>query len=369
MNLATPDDKIIIGITTGDINGIGPEIIIKTLEESRMTELMTPVIYSSAKVMTFYKKMLEVENFNFTTIRSASEVASRKINLVNCWQDEVKVEPGASNENGARYAVKSLEVATADLVAGNIHALVTAPIDKKHLESASFQFPGHTEYISQKAGGKGLMMMVDGPLRVALVTAHIGIKAVSDSITKEAILDKLQILNRSLQWDFSIRKPKIAVLALNPHASDGGKFGDEEQKVIIPAIDAAKENNILAFGPYPADGFFASGNFENFDAVLAMYHDQGLIPFKAISGFHGVNYTAGLNVIRTSPDHGPAFDLAGKGSAVPDSFRDALYLACDIYKTRKNNKEYASKPLKSLSKEIEAKEDENIPETPKESIL
>lgn len=360
MNRAVGEEKLKIGISIGDINGVGPEIILKTFAEHLLLDLFTPVVYGSAKVLSFYKKACNMEEFNFQTVKGAEEAVHKKMNVVNCWQEEVKVEPGVSNETGAKYAVMALEAAVNDLVSGKIHALVTAPIDKSHLVSQQFNFPGHTEYLAQRANAEALMIMVHDEVRVALVTGHIALKDVSAQLSTEKILKKLGILHQSLQRDFSVRRPRIAVLALNPHAGDGGRFGTEETDIIAPAIKKAAEKNMLVFGPYPADGFFASGNYKNYDAILAMYHDQGLIPFKTLSSIHGVNYTAGLSFIRTSPDHGAAFDIAGKNLASEASLREALYLACDLYVTRKNNREYAKNPLRKLSSDIEQKEDEDI---------
>ncbi|MCX7743986.1 MAG: 4-hydroxythreonine-4-phosphate dehydrogenase PdxA [Flavobacteriales bacterium] len=365
MKKALGEDKIRVGISLGDINGIGPEIILKTFADPMMLELCTPIVYGSSKVLSFYKKTLDhVDQINYQIIHQADEASLKKLNIINCWQEEVKIEPGVSNEIGAQYAIKALDKAMDDLNERKIHCLVTAPIDKSHLLKIGFHFPGHTEYVASKSNGEPLMLMVHENLRVALVTGHLRIKEVADKLSENLILDKLNILNDSLKLDFSIRKPKIAVLGLNPHAGDQGKFGNEEQQIIIPAIKKAFDRGILAMGPFSADGFFASGNYKHYDAILAMYHDQGLIPFKTISGMAGVNYTAGLNVIRTSPDHGPAFDLAGKGIASEESFRQSVYIAMDIYATRKSNQELLKNPLKKLSNEIiEGKEDESIPDT------
>lgn len=358
MNKATGLNKIKIGITLGDFNGIGPELILKTFNVPDILETFTPVIYGSARVFSFYKKICSAENFNYHLTRTADEALVGKVNLINIWQEEAKIDPGTSNETGAKYAVLSLEAATTDLLAGKIHGLVTAPIDKSNLEKVHFSFPGHTEYFANKAGKESLMLMVYEDLRVALATGHIGISQISVSLTKENIIIKAQILKESLSKDFSISKPKIAILALNPHAGDQGKFGNEEAEIIKPAIEELQQKNMLVMGPYAADGFFASGNFKNFDGILAMYHDQGLIPFKTLSGWGGVNYTAGLGFIRTSPDHGPGFDLAGKNKANITSFRDALYLAADLYLTRTNNKDLMKNPLKTLSGELLKAQDE-----------
>ena len=358
MNKATGLNKIKIGITLGDFNGIGPELILKTFNEPDILETFIPVIYGSARVFSFYKKMCSAENFNYHPIRTADEAQVGKINLINIWQEEAKIDPGISNETGAKYAVMSLDAATNDLIAGKIQGLITAPIDKSNLEKVGFSFPGHTEYFANKVGKESLMLMVYENLRVALVTGHIGISKVSSSLTKENIIKKAHLLKESLVKDFSISKPKIAILALNPHAGDQGKFGNEEVEIIKPAIEELQQKNMLVMGPFAADGFFASGNFKNFDGILAMYHDQGLIPFKTLSGWGGVNYTAGLGFIRTSPDHGPAFDLAGKDKADITSFRDALYLAADLYLTRTNNKDLTKNPLKTLSGELLKAQDE-----------
>ena len=358
MNKATGKEKIKIGITMGDINGIGPELILKAFSDASMLDTFTPIIYGSARVFSFYKKLVTAENFVYHAIRTADEAQAGKTNLVNVWQDEVKIDPGVSNEVGAKYAVMSLEAATADLLAGKIHGLVTCPIDKSNLEKVNFSFAGHTEYFAQKGSKDSLMLMVHENLRVALVTGHVGVSQIATVLTKESIFKKAMMLRECLVKDFSISKPRIAVLALNPHASDHGKFGNEEATIIQPAIQALQDKGLLVMGPFPADGFFASGNFKNYDGILAMYHDQGLIPFKTLAGIGGVNYTASLPFIRTSPDHGPGFDLAGKDKADVTSFRDALYLAADLYVTRSNNKEYSKNPLKTLSSELLKAQDE-----------
>jgi len=360
MNKALAEDKLKVGISIGDINGVGPEIILKTFSESLLLDLVTPVIYGSSRVLSFYKKSVGIEEFNFNSVKNADEAVAKKVNVVNCWQDDVKVEPGLSSENGAKYAVIALQAATDDLMAGKIHCLVTAPIDKSHLETQQFQFPGHTEYLGQRANSEPLMIMVHDHLRVALVTGHIALKDIPAQLTTQKIFRKLQLFHQSLVTDFSIRRPRIAVLSLNPHAGDGGRFGNEEETVIGPAIRQAFQKNMLVMGPYPADGFFASESYRNYDGVLAMYHDQGLIAFKTISAIHGVNFTAGLPFIRTSPDHGSAFDIAGKNLANESAFREAVYMACDLYMTRKNNKEYARNPLRRLSQDLEQREDEDI---------
>ena len=342
-------DKIIIGITHGDINGIGYEVFLKTLADNRILETFIPVIYGSQKVAAYYRKNLEIQGLNLNLVNSIEEINHKRINLINCVDDDIKVELGRSTEEAGKAAFVALERATEDLKKGALHAIVTAPINKKNIQSDAFHFPGHTEYFEKKfgTGSPALMMLVNDVMRVAVVTGHIPVGEVSATLTEQLILDKLKVLNKSLIQDFSIGKPRIAVLGLNPHAGDDGVIGDEEQQVIIPALKQAEKLGIICVGPYPADGFFGSGNFNKFDAVLAMYHDQGLIPFKTVSMDSGVNFTAGLPVIRTSPDHGTAYDIAGKNVASEDSFRQALYLAYDIFHNRLLDKEINANPLKT----------------------
>jgi len=342
-------DKIIIGITHGDINGIGYEVILKTLADNRMLETFIPVIYGSPKVAAYHRKNLDIQGLNINLVNSIQEINHKRINLINCVDDEIKVELGRSTEEAGKAAYDALERATEDLKSGALHAIVTAPINKKNIQSDVFQFPGHTEYLEKKfgTGSPALMMLVNDVMRVAVVTGHIPVSEVSANLTEKLILDKLKVLNASLIKDFSIGRPRIAVLGLNPHAGDDGVIGDEEQTVIIPAMKQAEKLGIICVGPYPADGFFGAGNFNKFDAVLAMYHDQGLIPFKTVSMDSGVNFTAGLPVIRTSPDHGTAYDIAGKNIASEDSFRQALYMAYDIYQHRILHKEMSANPLKT----------------------
>jgi 4-hydroxythreonine-4-phosphate dehydrogenase len=341
-------DKIIIGITHGDINGIGYEVILKTLSDPRMLETFVPVIYGSPKVAAYHRKNLDIQGLNLNTVNSIEEINLKRVNIISCVDDEIKVELGSSTEEAGKAAYAALERATADLAKGALHAIVTAPINKKNIQSASFKFPGHTEYLEQKFGGDtpALMMLVNDVMRVAVVTGHIPVDNISKELTEKLILDKLVVLNASLKKDFSIVRPRIAVLGLNPHAGDEGVIGNEEKTVILPAIKQAEKLGIVAVGPYPADGFFGSGNFNKFDAVLAMYHDQGLIPFKTVSMDTGVNFTAGLPVIRTSPDHGTAYDIAGQNLASEESFRQALYMAYDIYQSRAWNAEISANPLK-----------------------
>jgi 4-hydroxythreonine-4-phosphate dehydrogenase len=342
-------EKIIIGITHGDINGIGYEVMLKTLADSRMLETFIPVIYGSSKVAAYHRKNLDIQGLNLNIVNSIDEINVKRVNIINCVDEDIKVEIGVSTEDAGKAALVALELATADLKKGALHALVTAPINKKNIQSASFKFPGHTEYLEEKFGSKtpALMMLVNDVMRVAVVTGHIPINSIATELTEKLIVDKLTVLNASLKRDFSIGRPRIAVLGLNPHAGDDGVIGNEEQTVIIPAMKAAEALGIICVGPYPADGFFGSGNFSKFDAVLAMYHDQGLIAFKTVSMDTGVNYTAGLPVIRTSPDHGTAYDIAGKNLASEESFRQALYLAYDVYQSRVWNDEISANPLKT----------------------
>lgn len=341
------EKKIRVGITVGDINGIGIEIIFKTLANPFLLDSCIPIVYGSIKTMTFHRKVLGINDLTFQIIKEANEANPRKANLINCWDQEIKLDLGKETETGGIYALKSLEAATQDLLEGKIDVLVTAPIHKHNIQKAGFNFPGHTEYLESKAQCKdSLMFMIGENLRIAVVTGHIPLSAVSNSITESSILSKLKILDTTLKNDFWIDKPKIAVLGLNPHAGEEGSLGQEELETILPSIQKAKESGILAFGPFPADGFFGKGDFSKFDAVLAMYHDQGLIPFKNIAFHQGVNFTAGLPFVRTSPDHGTAFDIAGKNLASETSFLEAMVLACDIFKRRTEQMELKKNPLK-----------------------
>jgi len=338
-------NKIKVGISIGDINGIGMEVIIKTFRDNRMLDICTPIVYGSLKLSSFHKKALGINDFSFNKIKAAKDATSKKPNLIECWQDDVKIDLGQSTEAGGKYALISLEAATADLAAGHIDALVTAPINKDNIQSETFNFPGHTEYLSEKFDGQSLMLMVGENIKIGVATNHIPISKVANTLSSDNIFGKLKILNKTLVQDFCATNPKIAVLGLNPHAGDNGLIGKEEENVIIPAIDNAKSIGINAFGPYPADGFFGSGNYKNFDAILAMYHDQGLIPFKSLSFGSGTNFTAGLSAIRTSPDHGVAYEIAGQNKAEESSFRQAIYAACDICKNRKFSEEINENPL------------------------
>ncbi len=331
MSESTQKKKPIIGITIGDINGIGPEVIIKSLEDSRILKQFTPVVYGSGKVVSFYRKALQKEEFNYHQIKSVDKALPKKVNILNVWEEVVEIHPGQANETGGKYARLALEKATDDLKNGLIHAITTAPLSKELVQNDDFKFPGHTEFLTQQAGEKdSLMLLVRNSLRVGVVTGHIPLKEVSNAIDKDKLTSKLKILIKSLQKDFGIKKPKVAILGLNPHAGENGLLGDEEARLIEPIIKQFKSGHDLVYGPFPADGFFGNRNYSSFDGILAMYHDQGLIPFKTLAFEEGVNYTAGLPFIRTSPDHGTAFPIAGKNEADETSLRNALYLANDI---------------------------------------
>lgn len=341
-----------VGISIGDINGIGPEVVMKALGDSRILSDCTPIIYCSNKVLAFHKKNLDLPDFAYQSIDDADEAKGKKVFVVNMWKDEIPFELGKVTELGGKYAFESLEKASQDLASGKIDVLVTAPISKEAMAKTGFKFPGHTEYLANMAGEEdALMMMVSPSLRVGLVTSHIALKDVHTTITKEKVLSKIISLSNSLKKDFGIMRPKIAVFGLNPHAGENGKMGDEEAQIISPAIAEAQSQGILAYGPYPADGFFGSSAKSQFDAVLAMYHDQGLAAFKALSFDEGVNFTAGLPIVRTSPDHGTAFDIAGQDKASGSSMRNAIYLAVDVYRTHVFEKKISENPL-----EIEVRE-------------
>jgi 4-hydroxythreonine-4-phosphate dehydrogenase len=355
--IAMSDSKIKVGITQGDINGIGYEVIIKTLIDPRVLEMCTPIVYGSPKVGAFHRKtMIGVENFNFNIIRSADDANAKRSNIINVMDDEVRVEFGKASDVSGKGALAALEAAVRDLKNGKIHVLVTLPFSKQYIPSTNQLFSGHTEFLANIFGVKdSLMLFVSDSVRVGVATGHIPIAQVPTAISKELIMRKLKLLNATLKEDFLIPKPRIAVLGLNPHAGDGGLIGSEEINTIIPVVEEAIKNKILAFGPYASDGFFGSNCATRFDAVLAMYHDQGLAPFKALSYSTNasVQYTGGLPIIRTSPTHGTAYDIAGKNKASPDSFRAALYLACDSYRHRKEYAELSKNPLPAAKLEIE----------------
>jgi len=332
---AEKEKRIRIGITHGDVNGISYEIIIKTLQDQRLMELYTIVVYGSSKVASYHRKVLNINDFNFNLVKKADQAHPRRPNIVNIHDEEIKIDLGKSTPIAGELAFLSLEAATEDLIRKDIDVIVTAPINKKNIQSPGFTFPGHTEYFAGKFNTEDyLMLMINNVLRIGVVTGHIPVSKVAEVLTTDLILRKIRVMNHSLMRDFGIVKPRIAVLSLNPHAGDEGLIGTEETTVIQPAIEKAYGQNIMAFGPYPADGFFGSSSFKKFDGILAMYHDQGMVPFKLMSFDEGVNFTAGLPVIRTSPAHGTAYDLAGKNEASPEAFRNALYMAGDIYMHR-----------------------------------
>ena len=338
------DNKIVVGISQGDLNGIGLEIILKTLSDPALSEICVPVLFSSQKTVSYFRKMLGLEDFNFNPLRDFNQLHTKKPNVFNCYEEEVTIEMGKPTLASGKYAKLSLESATQALFDKKIDVLVTAPINKHNIQEAGFKYPGHTEYLGDKLDGKPLMLLCSQDLRIAVVTGHIALKNVPQQITTENVLTKITQLHTSLIKDFGIRKPKIAVLGLNPHAGENGSMGDEENTSIIPAITKAKES-MMVYGPYSADGFFGNHTQSQFDGVLAMYHDQGLIPFKTLAFNNGVNFTAGLDFIRTSPDHGTAYEIAGKQIADESSFREALYMAIDIYRTRHLNEEISANPL------------------------
>ncbi|MCX6277074.1 MAG: 4-hydroxythreonine-4-phosphate dehydrogenase PdxA [Bacteroidetes bacterium] len=342
------EKRVRIGITHGDVNGVGYEIIIKTLQDMRLVELYTIVVYGSSKVASYYRKAMNINDFNFNLVKKADQAHPRRPNIVNIHDEEIKIDLGKSTAIAGELSLLSLEAACDDLSKNFIDVVVTAPINKKNIQSPGFAFPGHTEYFAKKFGNEDyLMLMVNNVIRIGVATGHIPLNKVKETLTEELILRKLEVLSHSLKRDFGVVKPRIAVLALNPHAGDEGLIGDEDKLVVKPAIEKAYSQNILAFGPYPADGFFGAGNFKQFDGILAMYHDQGMIPFKLMSFDEGVNFTAGLSIVRTSPAHGTAYDLAGKNIASPEAFRNALLLGADIFLHRLEYDELIANQLKS----------------------
>jgi len=344
---------IIAGISQGDINGIGYEVIIKALMDNNMNDICVPIVYGSPKVAAYHRKALNISNFSFNNIRSPEEANPKKANLINCLDDNVRVELGKSTQQGGESAFISLDRAMEDLKSGKIDVLITAPIDKNNIQSEKFKFNGHTEFLKSQAGSEDvLMFMISENARIGVATGHMPLSKVPENITVDLLLTKLRLINHSLILDFGIRRPQIAVLGLNPHAGENSLLGKEEDEVITPAIQLALKEDILVFGPYPADGFFGAGSFTKFDGILAMYHDQGMIPFKALSFDTGVNFTAGLPFIRTSPVHGTAFEIAGKGEASESSFRHAIYRACDIFRNRQSHADITRNPLKRQEIEI-----------------
>ncbi|HEU0227108.1 MAG TPA: 4-hydroxythreonine-4-phosphate dehydrogenase PdxA [Arachidicoccus soli] len=354
--------KPLIGITCGDLNGIGIEIIIKSLSDNRILDICTPIIYANSKSINFYRKTVQENNFQFSILKEGFKPNLKQPNIVNCWEEEVSINPGQQDEQAGKYAFLSLETAVKDLKEHKIAGIVTAPIHKKTIQSNNFKYTGHTPYLRDSFDKKDVvMLMVAENMRVAVVTEHIPIEEVAKNITQQAILSKLEIIQESLQRDFNINKPKIAILGLNPHAGDEGLIGNEEIDIITPTIIEANKKNILAFGPYSADAFFAHAQYEKFDAVLAMYHDQGLIPFKSLALGEGVNYTAGLPIVRMSPDHGTAFDIAGKGQANHESFLAAIYKCVDVLRNRETYDFNHENPIQKRSSRVIANlEDERV---------
>ena len=339
--------KIRVGITHGDINGVGYEVILKTFSDPTMLELCTPVIYGSPKVAAYHRKAMEIPT-NFSIVNTAEDAQDGRVNVVNCIEEELKVELSKPTPEAGKAALTALEKALADYRAGLFDVLVTAPINKHTIQSDTFHFPGHTEYIEERVGDgqKALMILLKGDFRVALVTGHVPVRDIPGMLTKELVMEKMEIFHQSLKKDFGIDNPRIAVFSLNPHAGDHGLLGTEEEEIIIPAMKEMIAKGVQCFGPYPADGFMGSGNYTHFDGILAMYHDQGLAPFKALAMDEGVNFTAGLPIVRTSPAHGTAYDIAGKGVASEDSFRQAVYVAMDVFRNRAWEKEISARPLR-----------------------
>lgn len=340
-------EKPIIGITTGDLNGIGIELIIKTLSDSRITEHCTPVVFASNKVINYYRRIVTDHNLVFTSTKDLTKLNPKQVNIFNCWEEEVPMQPGALTETGGKYAIRSLMVATQCLKDGQLNALLTAPIHKGNTQLPDFPYTGHTPFLKDKFGVRDvLMLLYNEQLRVALATEHIPVSKIAATITRELLQYKLQLLRETLIRDFGVDKPKIAVLGLNPHAGDSGHIGGEDVSIIKPVIEQQMQQNHMVYGPYSADAFFARHNYRSFDAVLAMYHDQGLIPFKTLAGETGVNYTAGLPIVRTSPDHGTAFDIAGKNLADPTSFQHALFQAIQLLRQRETYAANTANPLR-----------------------
>ena len=340
-------ENIIVGISIGDLNGIGGEIILKTFEDIRVLDFCTPVIFASSKTMSFFKNHFKSE-INFHNINNIEQLTHGKVNVFNCWNEPVKINFGEEDAKIGEYAIKSLKAATKALKNDDIQVLITAPINKYNIQSDEFKFPGHTDFLAQELDGESLMFMITGSLRVGLLTDHVPVKDIVTHISEALIVEKINTIHKSLQKDFRITKPKIAVLGINPHTGDNGVIGKEDDEVLRPTLKKIKEGGKLVFGPYAADSFFGSNNYKNFDAIVATYHDQGLIPFKTLSFGQGVNFTAGLNKIRTSPDHGTAYEIAGKGEADASSFKEAVFAALQIYKNRFDYEQLTSNPLKKM---------------------
>jgi len=352
INRAKDDTQVRIGITHGDINGIGYEIIIKSLIDNQIIDLITPVVFGISKVASYHRKTLNLQDFNFNLIKRVDTANPKRPNIVNIYDREVKIDLGTLTPIAGEMAHLALKAALSSLDHGEIDAIVTAPINKKNIQSKEFNFPGHTEFFADRYEVNDyLMLMVSDELRIGVITGHIPIKEVSAALNEDLVMRKIKIMHESLRRDFAIQKPKIAVLGLNPHAGDNGLLGSEEQEILIPVINQAQKDNMLVYGPYPADGFFGTPNYKQFDGILAIYHDQGMVPFKTLAFESGVNYTAGLPIIRTSPAHGTAFDIAGKDEADASSMRSAIYLACDIFRNRTDYDEMNANPLQSNEKE------------------
>ena len=345
------EENIIVGISIGDLNGIGGEIILKTFEDPRILEFCTPVIFASVKTISFLKNHLKV-NINFNGVNNIKQITHKKINVFNVWNDRINIEFGKEDFKIGEFAIKSLEAATKYLKEGDIDVLVTAPLNKHNIQSEKFKFPGHTDYLAKELDGKSLMFMVTDTLRVGLLTDHVPVKDIANHITPKLIREKIETVHHSLKSDFRISKPKIAVLGINPHTGDNGVIGVEDDTVLRPTLKTIKDEGKLVFGPYAADSFFGSDNHKNFDAIIASYHDQGLIPFKTLSFGQGVNYTAGLSKVRTSPDHGTAYEIAGKNKADHTSFKEAVFCAIKIFKNREEYASLIEKPLKTSQKKI-----------------
>jgi len=345
------EEKITVGISVGDLNGIGGEIILKTFEDNRILDFCTPIIYASIKTVSFLKKHFK-SNINFHGIQNAGQVQHDKVNVVNVWKDNTNIEFGKEDPKIGEFAIRSFKAATNDLKNGKIDVLVTAPINKHSIQSETFNFPGHTDYLSEQLEGNGLMFMVTDNLKVGLLTDHVPVSDVTSKISKELITSKIETINSTLIRDFGIRKPKIAVLGINPHTGDNGVIGEEDDKVLRPTLSKIRESGKFVFGPYSADSFFGSNNYKSFDAIVAAYHDQGLIPFKTLAFGQGVNFTAGLNGVRTSPDHGTAYEIAGKGEADNGSFKEALFTGIQIFKNRSAYENLTSDPLQKQTQKI-----------------
>lgn len=350
-------ENIIVGISIGDLNGIGSEVVLKTFEDSRMLELCTPVIFANVKQLSFIRRNLNLE-INLQGIDRLDQLVLGKVNVLNVWREGFDLNLGTNDETVGQYAIKSFVTATQALKESKIDVLVTAPINKYNIQSDAFQFPGHTDYLAQELEGDALMFMVQDNLRVGLLTDHIPVSEIASHLTEELIVKKIETIKQSLIQDFSINKPRIAVLGVNPHCGDGGVIGNEDDTILKPTLKKIFDKGTLVFGPFPADGFFGSNQYEKYDAVIATYHDQGLIPFKTLSFGNGVNYTAGLNKIRTSPDHGTAYDIAGKGIADHNSFKEAVYLAIDVFHSRNQYREISQNPLKIKEKQEFSKKGE-----------